>query len=164
MIARLYNLALLVLPWLTLFKTDKQTFKRYLPVITFSSLAISLLSELAKNFKWWRVRKPLVPRLSSDISFVFGGFFIANFWVFRLTYGKFIPYMLLNAVFDYMFAYPLTTLGEKLRVYKMGTLSRFNLFLMCMGMAVVNYLYQMFIDDALEPKKNSSKESLNQHN
>lgn len=153
MMGRLFNIALLVLPWLTLFKTDKFTFKRFLPVLTFSSLVIALISELSRSYKWWRVRKPVVPRLSSDVSFIFGVFFITNFWVFKLTYGKFIRYLLLNIVFDYMFAYPLTTLAEKLKVYKMGTMSRFQLFLISIATAIVNYLYQNYIEDVLRLKK-----------
>lgn len=153
MFGRLFNLALLVLPWLTIIKTNKFTFKRYLPVLTFSSLVIALISELSKSYKWWTVRKPIVPRLSSDISFIFGVFFIANFWVFKFTYGKFLRYLLLNIVFDYMFAYPLTTLAEKLKVYKMGTMSRFQLFLISIATAIVNYLYQNFIEDVLKSRK-----------
>jgi len=156
MFGRLFNLAVLVLPWLTVFKIDKFTFKRYLPVLTFSSLVIALISEFSKSFKWWKVRKPLVPRLASDVSFIFGPFFIANLWVFKLTFGKPILYALLNVVFDYLFAYPLTTLAEKLKVYKMGTMSRFQLFLISIFTAGINYLYQMFMEEALKSKRQNA--------
>lgn len=156
MFGRLFNLALLVLPWLTLFKIDKFTFKRYLPVLTFSSLVIALISELSKSYNWWKVKKPLVPKLSSDISFIFGPFFIANLWVFKLTFGRPILYGLLNIVFDYLFAYPLTTLAEKLKVYKMGTMSRFQLFSISIFTAVINYLYQMFVEEALKSKRQNT--------
>jgi hypothetical protein len=153
MFGRLFNLALLVLPWLTVSKIDKFTFKRYLPVLTFSSLVIALISELSKSFKWWKVKKPLVPKLASDISFIFGPFFIANLWVFKLTFGRPILYFLLNVVFDYLFAYPLTTLAEKLKVYKMGTMSRFQLFLISLFTAGINYLYQLYVEETLKSKR-----------
>jgi len=153
MFGRLFNLALLVLPWLTVSKVDKFTFKRYLPVLTFSSLVIALISELSKSYNWWKVKKPLAPRLASDVSFIFGPFFIANLWVFKLTHGNFARYMLINVLFDYLFAYPLTTIAEKLKVYKMGTMSRFQLFLISMATAIVNYLYQNYIESVLKTKK-----------
>ncbi|WP_394555626.1 hypothetical protein C1N61_29920 (plasmid) [Priestia aryabhattai] len=156
MFGRLFNLALLVLPWLTLFKVDKFTLKRYLPVLTFSSLVIALISELSKSYNWWKVKKPLVPRLGSDISFIFGPFLVANFWVFKLTFGKPILYGLLNIAFDYLFAYPLTSLAEKLKVYKMGAMSRFQLFLISIFTAALNYMYQLLIDDALKSKRNNT--------
>jgi len=71
-------LALLLVPWLSILKIDKITFKRYLPVLTFSSLVIALLSELSSSYTWWKIRKPLFPKLSSSIPFIFGPFFIAN--------------------------------------------------------------------------------------
>ncbi|WP_455931497.1 hypothetical protein [Priestia aryabhattai] len=155
---KLMLLAVLFLPWLSLFKIDKITFKRYLPVLTFSSLVIALLSELSKSYTWWKVKKPLFPKLSSDISFIFGPFFIANLWVFKLTYGNLKNYMLVNGLFDYMFAYPLTTIAEKLKVYKMVNMSRFQLFTLSIATSIINYLYQLFIEDVLKTKSEIKKQ------
>lgn len=58
--------------------------------------------------------------------------------------------MLINTVFDYLFAYPLTTIAEKLRVYKMVNMSRFQLFSISIFTAILNYLYQLYIDDVLK--------------
>jgi hypothetical protein len=99
------------------------------------------------------VKKPLFPKLSSDISFLFGPFFIATFWVFKLTYGSFKKYLLLNVLFDYLFAYPLTSLAEKLKVYKMVNMTRFQLFLISIATALINYLYQHFIEDVLRQRR-----------
>ncbi|MEH7681867.1 hypothetical protein [Priestia megaterium] len=134
-------------------KVDKFVFKRYLPVLTFSSLVIAFISELSKSFTWWKVRKPLFPKLSSDISFIFGPFFVANFWVFKLTYGNFKKYLLINVLFDYLFAYPLTSLAEKLKVYKMVNMTRFQLFIISTATALINYLYQHFIEDVLRQRR-----------
>ncbi len=41
----------------------------------------------------------------------------------KITLGLFC-----YGLFDYMFAYPLTTLAEKLKVYKMVNMTRFQLF------------------------------------
>ena len=152
-------LALLLVPWLSLFKIDKVTFKRYLPVLTFSSLVIALLSELSNRYTWWKVRKPIFPKFSSDISFIFGPFFITNLWVFKLTYGNFKNYLLVNVLFDYLFAYPLTTLAEKLKVYRMVNMTRFQLFALSIATSIINYLYQLFIEDVLKTKDEIKKQA-----
>ncbi|MEO2222687.1 hypothetical protein [Priestia megaterium] len=152
-------LALLLLPWLSILKIDKMTFKRYLPVLTFSSLVIALLSELSSSYTWWKIRKPLFPKLSSSIPFIFGPFLIANLWVFKLTYGNFKNYMLVNGLFDYLFAYPLTTLAEKLKVYKMVNMTRFQLFALSIATSIINYLYQLFIEDVLKTKSEKKKQA-----
>ncbi|MEW4282902.1 hypothetical protein [Priestia koreensis] len=145
-------LILLVVPWLTLVKMDRQTFKRYLPVLTFSSLVIALISELSHKFTWWKVKTPLFPSLASDISFLFGPFFVINLWIFKFTFGRFWLYLSSNIVLDYLFAYPLTSLAEKLKVYRMVNMTRLQLFLLSVGTSVLNYGYQWFLNDMIRSK------------
>src|SRR5688572_21112059 len=106
---------LLIMPWVSVVKLGKFSFKRYLPTIIFSDL----ISELSRELKWWKVKNPIFPKLATDVSFVFGPFTILNFWIFKLTYKRFWVYLLTNIMADYLFAYPLTTLAEKLGIYKM---------------------------------------------
>ena len=141
---------LLIIPWFSVIKLGKSSFVRYLPTIIFSDLVIALISELSRAFKWWKVKNPIFPRLATDVSFVFGPFTILNFWIFKLTYKRFWVYLLTNIIADYLFAYPLTTLAEKLRVYKMGKMSRKQLFLLSVVVSILNYLYHFLI---VEPRR-----------
>ncbi|MFS0638366.1 hypothetical protein AB1K84_20910 [Mesobacillus foraminis] len=145
---------LLVLPWLTAGKLGKKTLFRFLPTIVFSDLVIALISELSQKLKWWKVRNPLFPKLATDVSFVFGPFTIINFWIFKLTFKRFWLYVLINLFADYLFAYPFTTLAEKLRIYKMGRMSRKQLFLLSLAVALLNYLYQSVF---VEPLRKNQK-------
>lgn len=145
---------LLVLPWLTAMKLGKNTFLRFLPTIIFSDLVIALISELSKKLKWWRVKNPLFPKLATDVSFVFGPFSIINFWIFKLTFKRFWLYLFSNIIADYLFAYPLTSIAEKLRIYKMVKMSRKQLFLLSIAVAILNYLYQSFL---VEPLRKNQK-------
>ena len=154
---KLTLLSVLILPWLSLFMINKLTFKKYLPVLTFSSLVIAFLSELSKYYRWWKIKNPLFPKLSSSIPFIFGPFLVANLWVFKLTYGNFKKYLLVNVLFDYLFAYPLTTLAEKLKVYKMLNMTRFQLFILSIATAIVNYGYQLLIQEVIKPADEMKK-------
>lgn len=62
--------------------------------------------------------------------------------------------MLTNIISDYLFAYPLTSLAEKLGVYKMGKMSRKQLFLLSIAVAIINYLYQALIVE--KPRREQS--------
>ncbi|MDF2788442.1 MAG: hypothetical protein K0S80_1540 [Neobacillus sp.] len=141
---------LLIMPWLSVIKLGKSSFNRYLPTIIFSDLIIALISELSRAFKWWKVKNPIFPNLATDVSFVFGPFTVLNFWIFKLTYKRFWIYLLTNIIADYLFAYPFTTLAEKLRVYKMVRMSRKQLFLLSVVVAIFNYLYHFLI---VEPRR-----------
>lgn len=138
-------IVILLVPWLSIVKFGKWSFLRFLPTIIFSDLIIALISELSREYNWWKVRNPLFPRLATDVSFVFGPFTILNFWIFKLTYPKLGLYVLSNLVADYLFAYPLTTLAEKFRIYKMGTMSRLQLFLLSVSVAIGNYAFHYFL-------------------
>jgi hypothetical protein len=144
---------LLIMPWFSVFKLGKFSFKRYVPTIIFSDLVIALISELSRSLKWWKVKHPIFPKLATDVSFVFGPFTIINLWVFKLTYERFWLYLLTNVFADYLFAYPLTTLAEKLGVYKMVRMKRKQLFLLSVVVAILNYLYQFFIVEPLRNRK-----------
>lgn len=146
--------ALLIIPWLTVRKIGKFSFLRFLPTVVFSDLLIALISELSRAFNWWKVKNPIFPKLATDVSFVFGPFTILMFWIFKLTYKRFWLYLLTNIFADYLFAYPLTTLAEKLGVYKMGRMSRKQLFLLSVAVAIVNYLYHFFI---VEPYRKETR-------
>ena len=148
---------LLVLPWLSIRNLGKNSFLRFLPTIIFSDLVIALISELSKNLKWWKVRKPIFPQLATDVSFVFGPFTILNFWIFKLTYKKFWIYLITNVFADYLFAYPLTTIAEKLGVYKMVRMSRKQLFFLSIAVAVLNYLYHSLFVEPLRRNDNKCK-------
>ncbi|WP_318504016.1 hypothetical protein [Bacillus sp. T3] len=144
---------LLILPWLTVRRLGTFSFTRYLPTIIFSNLVVALISEVSRELKWWKVKNPIFPKLATDVSFVFGPFTIVNFWIFKLTYKKFWIYLLINIFADYLFAYPLTTLAEKLKVYKMVRMSRMQLFLLSIVVAIFNYLYQYIIVEPLRKGK-----------
>ncbi|MEH7096635.1 hypothetical protein [Neobacillus vireti] len=144
---------LLILPWISLFKFGKSSFIRYLPTIVFSDLMIALISELSRELKWWKVKNPIFPKLATDVSFVFGPFTILNLWIFKLTYKRFWLYLLTNLFADYLFAYPLTTIAEKIGVYKMVRMSRKQLFFLSVVVAIINYLYQFFMVEPLRKEK-----------
>lgn len=146
-------LLLLIGPWFTFLLYGKQSFKKYLPTSVFSSLLISLISELAKSYKWWKVKTPLVPKLATDITFVFGLFLPLNLWIFKLTYHKLWLYIIGNIFSDYLFAYPLTSLAEKFKIYKLKNMTRIQLFFLSLFVALLNYLYQKFISDSISSNK-----------
>ena len=144
---------LLIIPWLSIFKLGRNTFFRFMPTIVFSDLVIALISELSREYNWWKVKHPIFPKLATDVSFVFGPFSVINFWIIKLTYKKLWLYLLTNIFADYLFAYPLTTIAEKLGIYRMIRMSRKQLFILSVVVAICNYMYQLFIVEPIRTKK-----------
>ncbi|MCE4048193.1 MULTISPECIES: hypothetical protein [Bacillaceae] len=136
---------LLIGPWFTFLLFGAKSFRRFLPTGIFSSLLITLISELSKSYTWWKVKKPIIPGLSTDITFVFGLFFTLNLWIFKLTYEKVWLYIISNIFADFLFAYPLSTLAEKFKIYKLVNLKRLQLFCLSLSVAGCNYFFHRFV-------------------
>jgi hypothetical protein len=136
---------LLILPWSSLFKLDKLSFKRYLPVGTLTALIFILLGWINEKQKWWKVNNPISSNLPPNFPFAFGPFFILPIWMFKFTFGRFWLYAIINFVSDLLFAYPITSLFEKIGVYKMKKMTRIQLFFLSFSSAIIIYLYQMVL-------------------
>lgn len=146
---------LLIGPWFTFILFGAKPFRRFLPTGIFSSLLITLISELSKSYTWWKVKRPIIPSLATDITFVFGLFFTLNLWIFKLTYKKIWLYVITNIFADYLFAYPLSTLAEKFGIYKLVNLKKIQLFALSLFVAACNYIFHRFIVE--EERKRGTK-------
>jgi len=143
---------LLVLSWASLLKLDKFTFKRYLPVGTFTALIYTILSEVNANTKWWKVLETIFPKLPSNFPFALGPFVALPIWIFKLTFGRFWLYLLMNIVSGVLFAYPITKLFDKLGIYTLKKMTRIQLFFLSVISSIFIYVYQVFIDDTLKKR------------
>jgi uncharacterized membrane protein YeaQ/YmgE (transglycosylase-associated protein family) len=138
---------LLILSWASLFKLDKYTFKRYLPAGTFTALIYTLLGGVNDNLKWWKVTKPILPKLPPNFPFAFGPFVFLPIWILKFTFGRLWLYLITNIVSGLLFAYPITSLFGKLGIYKMKKMTRIQLFFLSISSAILLYIYQLFIDE-----------------
>ncbi|WP_248561283.1 hypothetical protein [Niallia sp. NCCP-28] len=68
--------------------------------------------------KWWTVKGSKKTSANNAITYIFNPFFLANIWIFHLIFQNSPFYLLLNLVVDLIFAYPLTTLLNKLSYLK----------------------------------------------
>ncbi|KKI90408.1 hypothetical protein WQ54_20840 [Bacillus sp. SA1-12] len=147
----------LIISWASLFKLDKFSFKRYLPVGILTAFLYTILSAINEKTKWWVVKKSILPKLPSNFPFAFGPFIFLPIWLFKLTLGRFWLYLTINIGLGIFFAYPLTTLFEKVNIYKMKNMSRIQLVFLSVSSSVILYLYQVFLEEVLKPITNKQK-------
>jgi hypothetical protein len=113
-----FNLAVLIIPWLTVPFIRKQSFFRFLPVASFIGLILSTFSAIANKKEWWVTKVPLFSGIPIDFPFIFGPYFVGTLWVFKLAFGNFSKYMLTNIALDLINAFPLFYLLDKVGVVK----------------------------------------------
>jgi hypothetical protein len=149
-VKKLILYSVLILSWLSLFKLDKLTIKRYLPVGTLTALIYTFLSGVNSNVKWWKVNIKIFKKLPGNFPFALGPFVILPIWIFKFTFGKFLIYLLTNIISGILFAYPITSFFEKIGIYKMKKMNRIQLFFLSVSSSIIIYLYQLFIDGSLK--------------
>lgn len=142
----LVRIGLLAVSWLSLVFLPKKSFKEYLPVANFAVSLILLTSLFSLPLKLWIVEKGgIKEKIFTDLSIILGPFFSGTLWIFHLTYGRFRPYMLLNAIMNLLLAFPICTILQKLKLFKLVHFKPIYIFVTYLFYAVVIYGYQMFL-------------------
>jgi hypothetical protein len=74
---KVFSLAMLIIPWLTVPFLGKNSFFRFLPVACFTNLILSVFSVVGDRKKWWVHKNPLSPG-SIDFTHILGPYFVAT--------------------------------------------------------------------------------------
>lgn len=141
-----FRIGLILISWATVVFLPKRTFFKYLPVTLFSSIIILIEYLLGGPRNWWSAKGGIKTIANNGLTFTFGPYFVGNLWIFRLTYGKFWLYTLLNLIFDFLLAYPLNAFFEKINLHKLRKIRPFHLFFLSLVYSFANYGFQLFLD------------------
>lgn len=138
--------SMLILPWLTLIFMRKEEIRRYIPLALFTMVITSIVIEAGITLNLWNIRETTYP-LNHTLSYVYGLAPVAAMWIFKFTFERFWLYVATDTVFNVVFAFLLTPWLANRGIKDLIT-SRFNVFLIVTGLAVLLYLYQMWQENA----------------
>jgi hypothetical protein len=120
--SKLFLLAILILPWLTVPFLGRNAFKKYIPATIFMVTLTKAIDIFGENKKWWRFYKGIAP-LNSMSFFNFGPYMVTSLWMLKMTYGKFPLYLISNTILHILF----TSLGLKyVKSYKVFSLEKLS--------------------------------------
>ncbi|WP_069187940.1 hypothetical protein [Sporosarcina globispora] len=145
----LLSLGMLLIPWFSVPLLGKVSFVRFLPVTTFVNLFMSILSIFAIKNKWWKNKGTLFGS-PINLPYMLGIFFVGTLWIFKLTYGKFVKYLLLNIVMDYILAFPFAKLATKVGVFEFKKMRPIVFFYLSVFLAVIIYGYQYIVEQVMK--------------
>jgi hypothetical protein len=149
---KVFSLAQLIIPWLTVPFMGKRSFFRFLPIASLVNLFLSTTSIIANKKKWWINKNPISPG-SVDFTYFLGPYFVGTLWIFKLTYGKFPKYLLLNFVIDTINAYPYFFISQKVGLFKFKKWNNTKWGLMSMFWAILIYGIQYLVEQSIKQKK-----------
>ncbi len=148
-----------LLSWLTVPFIGKRDFKRYYPAAIFMGVYILFEGAIAEKNKWWTIKERFHPKLSGELPMIIGPFFAGSIWILKLSYGKPLLYLLLNAIVDAFFSYPFYTFFRKLGIWKLVRFSQLHLFILFMLKSILMYVFHaVFVDKRVLSKLLANKD------
>ncbi|MBM7680760.1 hypothetical protein JOD43_000924 [Pullulanibacillus pueri] len=101
---KLLLLAMLIVPWLTLPLLGRKNIKKYFLSALLMCIFTKGIDVFGRKKNWWEFYKGIRPLNSMDMLNL-GPYFIMSFWMLRLTYGRFLLYLLSNSLLHYWFIF-----------------------------------------------------------
>lgn len=145
--ANFIRIGMFIISWLSVVFLPKKSFKKYLSVANFAAILILITSMIAVPYKLWIVEGDgKKAKIYNDLSFIFGPFFIGTIWIFHFTFGKFKFYFLLNSIMDFLLAFPMCYIFQKLKLFKLVNFKPIYIFMTHITYSIFLYGYQLFLD------------------
>ena len=154
-----FALAMLIVPWLTVPFMGKRNFLRFLPVASFTNLFLSVFSLIANKKKWWITKNPVSPG-PIDFTYILGPYFVATLWIFKLTFGNFPKYLIINMVLNIFNAFLLPPIGRKFGIIKFKMMKHTVWYFICIFLSIIIYGYQYFVEQSINKNQDEVKKTL----
>lgn len=143
---RLFNLSIILFPWLSLIFIGKHSFKRY----SFAGVFIVIFEIINHLYghkrKWWKFYDKPKSFIKDELPFSVGPYMPLSMWFLKLSFGNFKKFVLLNVIADGMFAFIFMDVLKKFKIIRLNRLSRFQFFIYIHYKAYllygVQYLYE----------------------
>ncbi|WP_121662215.1 hypothetical protein [Metabacillus litoralis] len=143
---KLFNLSIIVIPWLSVLFIGKQSLKRY----SFSSALIGMYEIVShingRRKKYWTFYDKPKKFVRDELPFDVGPYIPASMWILKYTYGNFKKFVLVNAIFNGLFAYLFIPFLHKIKIFRLNRLSYPKFFLYIHYKAYLLYGVQYLIE------------------
>ncbi|MFH5779086.1 hypothetical protein [Heyndrickxia oleronia] len=131
-----------LLAWSTAFFIPKKSLKKYLPVTIFSTLITVTVSFIGHHYNFWGLRGSSRKRMWNLLSII-AYFSIGCLWIFHLTFGKLKLYLLINLLNNFVYAYLVIPLFEKLNFITYVKFKKIHHVIVAMIYSLLIYGYQL---------------------
>ncbi|WML44357.1 hypothetical protein [Neobacillus sp. PS3-40] len=145
--SKLFLVAMLILPLLTLPLLGRNVLKKYLPAAIFICILTKILDTFGERKNWWRFYKGIPPLDSMDM-LNFGPYFVSSLWLLKMTYGKFPLYLISNTILHILFIFLGIKYIKRLRILSLVKLTKFQYLAIDFIRALLLYVFQFLKEKA----------------
>lgn len=142
----LLNITLIIISWITVPLLGVQNIKRFLPASILAVLLCGVDAKFGKQRRWWAFYNKPQSLIGNEFPFLIGPMLVISLWILKWSYGNFKKFIMLNAIGDVIFVYPITRLFTKIKLYRLVKFNEFQFFLYFFYKAFLFYGFQSLFE------------------
>jgi hypothetical protein len=143
---KIFNLLIILIPWLSLFFLGKRDLKRYSLSGVFIIIFEIINHLYGHKRNWWVFYDRHKSFIRDELPFSVGPYAPLSMWLLKISYGNFKKFVLLNAIADGTFAFFIIDVLKKLKIISLGRLSHIQFFFYLNYKAYILYGVQYLFD------------------
>ncbi|MFA9556686.1 hypothetical protein ACERII_05215 [Evansella sp. AB-rgal1] len=125
----LFNLIIIIVPWLSLLYLGKHNIKRYY-LASFIIGIFEIINHLyGHQRKWWTFYDKPKSFIRDELPFDIGPYMPISMWILKYSYGNFKKFVFINALFNGVFAFLFMPLLKKIKIVRLRRINYFQFFL-----------------------------------
>jgi hypothetical protein len=143
---KVFNLSIIVIPWLSLLFIGKRSFKRYSLAGVFIVIFEIINHLYGHKRHWWKFYDKRKSFIKDELPFSIGPYMPFSMWLLKISYGNFKKFVLLNAISDGLFAFIFIDVLKKFKLVSLNRLNHVQFFIYLHYKAYLLYGVQYLVD------------------
>ena len=141
-----FNICMVVIPWLSLIFLGKRDIKRY-SIAGFVIIIFEIINhKFGQKRNWWMFFDKRKSFLTNELPFSIAPYMPLSMWLLKLSYGNFKKFLGLNAIADGLFAFVFINLFKKMKIVGLYRLNNFQFFFYLYYKAFLLYGVQYWVE------------------
>jgi hypothetical protein len=151
-IQRILNIFMVLIAMATAPFIGLQNIKRFLPASLLICCLEGIVALIGKKRRWWVFYNKPNSYLFNEFPFNIGVFLIISLWLMKWSYGKFIKFILFNAIGNAFFVYPFAKFASKIKYFTLVRINHLQFFFYFFSKAFLFYGAQHLFDNYKKAK------------
>lgn len=143
---KVFNLSIILIPWLSLLFIGKRSIKRYSLVGVFIVIFEIINHLYGHKRKWWKFYDKPKSFIRDELPFDIGPYMPLSMWILKFSFGNFKKFVLLNVFSNGLFAFLFIPVLKKLKIVRLNRLNYFQFFIYIHYKAYILYGVQYLFE------------------
>ena len=125
----IFNLSIIIIPWLSLLLFGKRNMKRYSLSGVFIVIFEIINHLYGHKRNWWKFYDKRKSFIKDELPFSVGPYMPLSLWILKISYGNFKKFVILNVISDGLFAFLFMDILKKFKIISLNRLNHIQFFI-----------------------------------